>query len=544
MNNKLNGYEFAKSILSGSNSLSNNKSRIDALNVFPVPDGDTGTNMSSTIGSALSSYKFNEENIEKASNEIAKLMLFGARGNSGVILSQIFRGFANGLIGVESAGTKELLIAFKSAAKKAYSAVLKPIEGTILTVIRETYESLEREFANKEVSTLDFFIKVVEFARISCDNTPNKLKTLREVGVTDSGGEGLYTIFLGMLSYFRGQPIEITNEDLDINKFIQDTEVFDGEFGYCTEFIVDLNDHENFDKNKFTTEVEKIASSLVVVNDENILKVHGHTLRPGDFLNFAQNYGEFLKIKSENMTEQANNSKANAEVLKKANDNIADKVNLCGVVSCNLGNGFIEKMQELGCDYVVEGGQTQNPSAQDIIEAINQVNAQTVFVLPNNSNVFLVSQQAAQVVRDRDVIIIPSKTQIQGVSALINFNKENSAEDNTEMMNEAIEDVLSGEVTQAVRTTKINGVNIQEGDYIAIFEGKIIAAKNDYMSAAQELLKKMIVEKNELISIYYGDLVSETDANELADWIQSQCDAEIEIINGEQPNYHFLIGAE
>lgn len=515
--NKINGLDFAKALISGSNNLINNKNKIDALNVFPVPDGDTGTNMASTMEATLDFLKENKEkNISKVLDETAKKMLFGARGNSGVILSQIFRGFSNGLKNYESVNAKELLKGFSAAAKKAYGAVLKPIEGTILTVIRETYELLEKEYANskEDIKIEDFFSKATAFARISCNNTPNKLKTLREVGVTDSGGEGLFCVIEGIYKYFIDEPIEISDENSDVTKFINDTEVYDGEFGYCTEFIVDLTSFQKFDKEKFTNTMKKLATSLVVVNDENILKVHGHTLMPGKMLNFAQKFGEFIKIKSENMTLQANNSKGTAEKLKlQDNDN---KMALCGIVSCNLGSGIINKMVEYGCDYVIESGQTQNPSAQDIIDAINNVNAENVFVLANNSNIILVSQQAAQVITDKNVFVIPTKTQIQGLTAILNFNKETSAEDNLEMMNEAIEDVSSIEITQAVRTTKINNVDIKKDQFIAILNGKIIASEDNFIEAAKYAIEEVLDdESKELITIYYGDLVSELDANEL-----------------------------
>lgn len=545
--NKINGLDFAKALISGSNNLINNKNKIDALNVFPVPDGDTGTNMASTMEATLAFLKVNEEkNISKVLDEIAKKMLFGARGNSGVILSQIFRGFSNGIKDYESVSAKELLKGFEGAAKKAYSAVLKPIEGTILTVIRETYELLNKEYTNSkdDIEIADFFSKATAFARISCNNTPNKLKTLREVGVTDSGGEGLFCVIEGIYNYLIDKPIEISDEDCDVTKFINDTEVYDGEFGYCTEFIVDLTNFQKFDVDKFRNAMKKLATSLVVVNDENILKVHGHTLTPGKMLNFAQKFGEFIKIKSENMTLQANNSKGNAEKLK-LQDN-ENKMALCGIVSCNLGTGIINKMVEYGCDYVIESGQTQNPSAQDIIDAINNVNAENVFVLANNSNIVLVSQQAAQVITDKNVFVIPTKTQVQGLTAILNFNKETSPEDNLEMMNEAIEEVSSIEVTQAVRTTKLNGVDIKKDQFISILNGKIIACQDNFIEAAKSAIEKVLDkdDSKELITIYYGDLVSELDANELLNWVQSQYDIEVEIYNGNQPNYHFLIGAE
>ncbi|EFF41279.1 DAK2 domain-containing protein [Mycoplasmopsis alligatoris] len=545
MNKNLDGQMFLNAMISASNALNNSKNKIDALNVFPVPDGDTGTNMASTITTAVKNCEnVTDESIGVVSAAIAKGMLLGARGNSGVILSQIFKGFSLSLADKNSATIKDLINALKGASKKAYGAVLKPVEGTILTVIRETSEAIEKDLkkTHSSLTLVEFFTVVLEQMRKACDNTPNKLKILREVGVTDSGGEGLYLIFSGLLSYFEGNPVQISKNTDDITKFINDTEVYDGEFGYCTEFIVDLVEPESFNKEEFTKEIEQLASSLVVVNDENILKVHGHTIKPGDMLNMSQRYGEFLKIKSENMTIQANNSKSIAE-SKKPLEQLENAI--CGIISCNLGSGIISKMHEYGCDYIVESGQTQNPSAQDLIDAINAVKAETVFILPNNSNIILVSQQAAQVVTDKTVVVIPTKTQIQGLSAILNFNKENSAKDNLEFMSEAIEEVVSAEVTKAVRTTKINGVDIKEGEYISILKGQIIASSKTYIEAAKEVIFEILDEDDkEIITIYYGDKVSQREAEELANIVQGNYDVEIEIYQGGQPNYHFIIGAE
>lgn len=543
MSKNLDGANFVKAMISASNALINNKNRIDALNVFPVPDGDTGTNMASTLESATKNLKdINDYDINNITSLIAKGMLFGARGNSGVILSQIFKGFALGLANKKTASTKDLVNAFKSAHQKAYGAVLKPVEGTMLTVIRETAEMLEDDWKTHEtnLSQADFWQKVVEFSRISCDNTPNKLKMLREVGVIDSGGEGLCTIFIGIHNYFLGKPVELKSSSDEITKFINETEIFNGEFGYCTEFIIDLKEPDSFEKNLFVKKVEASVTSLVIVNDTNILKVHGHTLKPGQFLTIAQEYGEFIKIKSENMTLQTNNSKATAIELKKTSSEVA----LCGIVSCNIGSGIIERMNKLGCDYIVDSSENQNPSARDIINAINAVNAQTVFVLPNNSNTILVCQQAAQVVTDKNVIVIPTKNQIHGLSAMINFNSENIAEDNLEFMNEAVESTTTGAITKSIRTTKINNIEIKEGYYISIKNGKIIGCDETYIKAWKKLIKKLIRKEYEIITIYYGDEVSEAEANELANFVQGKYDIEVEVYYGGQPNFHFIIGIE
>ncbi|QDF65037.1 DAK2 domain-containing protein [Mycoplasma nasistruthionis] len=540
----LNGQKLAKALISGANALLNAKNKIDALNVFPVPDGDTGTNMSATMAVTVNNLAKNENaSVEKITADLAHDMLFEARGNSGVILSQIFKGFALGCKGLKELNTVGLLSAFKNATERAYKSVFKPVEGTILTVIRETTENLVKEFKNQEVSYLTFFAKALEFMRKACDETPNKLKTLREVGVTDSGGEGLYIIFWGINEALNDRFVELKEQsDDDIETFISDGEVYDGEFGYCTEVLIDLNNPDTFDKNELSEKLLKVANSLVVVSDENICKVHGHAIHPGKLLNIAQEYGEFIKIKSENMTLQANNSKANAEKFEQAKQNT--KRTPCGIVSCNLGSGIINRMKELGCDYVVESGQTQNPSAQDLINAVNSVNADTVFILTNNSNIILVAQQVAQVINDKNVVVIPTKSQMQGITAMLNFNHESTAEENQEMIEESIQEVTTGEITLAIRDTTINKVKVKSGQYLAILDNKIISAKDDLLETAKFLIKKAIKPGKELVSIYYGDESDLAEAQELENYINATYDIEVEVVEGNQPTYHFIIGVE
>ncbi|WP_027120340.1 DAK2 domain-containing protein [Mycoplasmopsis lipofaciens] len=541
----IDGKIYAELIKSGANNLINSKNKIDALNVFPVPDGDTGTNMSSTAQAAVEALiKQDSKDLSEVSQIVSKNMLYGARGNSGVILSQIFKGFAIAFENNNSVDVIGLLKGFKKATEKAYSSVLKPVEGTILSVIRETTEELEKNITSK-TSFEEFFELADKFSRVACNNTPNKLKILREVGVTDSGGEGLQTIINGMYLYTLGKPVEISNDDsADINSFIKSDEVYDGEFGYCTEFIIELKNVKEFNKKQFEKQISKKAGSLVCVQDNEILKVHGHTLKPGDLLNYGQKFGEFIKIKSENMTRQASESRNKNLIINSNNEENNEKQFECGIVSCNLGSGLIEKMKEFGCDAIIESGQTQNPSAQNIIDAINSVNSKNVFVLPNNSNIFLAAEQAAQTIVNKNVFIIPTKSQLQGVSAILNFNKEASAKENNEILNEAIKLITTGQVTQATRNTKIDGIKIKEGDFIGIKNSKIITAQDSYIKAAKHLIKKIITSDHELITIYYGNDSSEADANELQNYIQAHYDAEVEIINGNQPNYHFIIGFE
>lgn len=540
---KLNGKTFAQAFISGANNLINSKNKIDALNVFPVPDGDTGTNMSSTSKAAVDALTVT--NVDKmplgdVAVIVSRNMLLGARGNSGVILSQIFKGLSLSFANLKEASVKELLDGFKKATEKAYQSVLKPVEGTILTVIRETTEAIEKDIT-KDSSVEDFFRLANEFSRQACNNTPNKLKILREVGVTDSGGEGLQALLFGMYSYFKGQPIEESNEEKQADTFISSSEVYNGEFGYCTEFIVELTDVKNFDKSAFENALMKKANSLVVVQDEKILKVHGHTLKPGDMLNFGQKYGEFIKIKSENMTRQAADSRNKNVIINQSDENEKQK---CAIISCNLGSGIIDRMKEYGVDAIIESGQTQNPSAQDILDAISSVKAKNVFVLPNNSNIFLAAEQAAQSVNDKKVYIIPTKSQVQGVSALLNFAKDNTVKENRENMTDAIKLVKTGEITKSVRSTNIDGIKIKEGQFIGILNHKIIIVADSYLDAAKKLVKKVTSKDTELITIYFGNDASEPDAQELQNFIESHYDASVEVVNGNQPNYHFIIGFE
>ncbi|MBZ4195156.1 DAK2 domain-containing protein [Mycoplasma tauri] len=542
-NDAIDGKIYSKLIISGANNLINNKNRIDALNVFPVPDGDTGTNMSGTVETAAKVLvNIDNENIGEVSAIVSKNMLLGARGNSGVIMSQIFKGFANYFQNKKSVSITEMIDAFKSATERAYQSVLKPVEGTILTVIRETTENLEKE-VNKNTTLKEFFEIAKKFARIACDNTPNKLKILREVGVTDSGGEGLYSFIEGMSKYINdGTVVEIAQDEVQIDKFISSDEVYSGEFGYCTEFIIELKNEKEFNKNEFESSLSKKANSLVVVQDGELVKVHGHTLKPGNLLNFGQKYGEFIKIKSENMSLQAEDSRNKNVSLNNSDTN--GNSSKCAIISCNLGTGIINKMKDLGCTAIVESGQTQNPSAADLIEAIEAVKSKDVFILPNNSNIFLTAEQAAQAIKNKKIHIIHTRTQLQGINAMLAFNKDSSAEENKELIEEVVSMIKTAEITKAVRSTTLNGIKIKENDYIAILDGKIISCKSSYIDAAKAVISKTANEETQVITIYYGNEASEADANELADYISKSYDCEVETINGNQPNYYFFIGFE
>ncbi len=534
-------------IESASNKLFNNKERIDALNIFPVPDGDTGTNMSSTFQKAV-------QIIEKESFDttgelieiVSKNMLLFARGNSGVILSQIFKGFSNAWNSLNNINIENFIKGFSMAAKTAYDSVLKPVEGTILTVIRETAEELEKIKVTKNSTFSSIMSIAVKTAQASLKNTPNLLPVLKEVGVVDSGGEGLLMILEGMKSAIEGNKVEIDFNSTKPLVIASNTEVYSGEFGYCTEVIIKLNEPDKFIKNKFVSQIEKLGNSMVIVNDGNLLKLHIHTITPGKILNIGQKVGEFLTVKIENMTEQANNTKSNLEGIKNYEITKVQPNKKNAIISCNAGSGFINIMKELECDYVIEGGQSNNPSAQDIIEAINIVNAENIIILPNNSNIILAAQQASKIKSDRNIKIIPTKSQVEGITAIMNYSSELDIEDNIEEIESSLKNLIVGEVVKAIKNTKIDNVKIKEGSYLMVMSHKIIGTKKNSLSASTALIDKMIKsnKKAQILIIYYGNNVSEIDAKKIEKYVLDKYDIEVQIQNGDQHIYDYMFGLE
>ncbi|MCV3733437.1 DAK2 domain-containing protein [Mycoplasma enhydrae] len=543
---KINGKIWLEAVTSGAHNLKNKQNSINALNVFPVPDGDTGSNMASTILSVLTGIDKDNTNISEVASKIAQNMLFSARGNSGVILSQIFRGFAVGFNNKEEINSYDLVKAFQSASNSAYKAVLKPIEGTILTVIRETSEGLiDNALIDSDIE--DIFTIALNLARKSCDNTPNLLKVLKEVEVTDSGGEGLYAVLEGMLSYFQGQPIQLLNVEDEVNKFISDTEVFEGEFGYCTEFILELKKPKKFNKDLLVNKLERIGSSMVVVQDNSILKVHIHAIRPGEVLNAVNSLGQFIKVKIENMTLQANDSKKNTDNSnnkKETENGELQKPKKSAVISCNSGAGIINLLKESGASYIVEGGQTNNPSINDIVYAINSTNAETIFILPNNSNIILSAQQASTIIKDKKIIIIPTKSQAQALGILYNFSEENSIEENHQLMKDALNSIHYGEIAPSIKTTKLDGIKVKAGEFMTIKEGKLINTAPTFNEAAIKLLNEMINEDTQIVTLFYGQGVTEADISELQNYVEVNFDVQIDIYNGGQTIYPYLISTE
>lgn len=541
---QINGIVFKQMVINGANNLANKSKYVDQLNVFPVPDGDTGTNMSMTMtAGAKELVSLEEASIGKVAKVLSRGLLMGARGNSGVILSQLFRGFATGLEGKDEANVEEVTKALESGVKTAYKAVMKPVEGTILTVARESAEQANLKYETVE-TIVDLYQLVVDEMQISLDRTPELLPVLKEVGVVDSGGQGLLYIFEGFLKALQGETITLEAQTETVGEAAQTALSSDEvEFGYCTEFIIRLDETRTpFKEDVFRGRLEKLGNSIVVVQDEDIVKVHVHTLTPGDALNLAQKHGEFMKLKIENMTEQHNEiigqSAPQAESVKREQREY-------GIISVVAGEGVKQLFEDQGCHYVIEGGQTMNPSTEDFLKAIDELNAKNIIILPNNSNIIMAANQAAQVTEDVNVEVIPSKTIPQGYTALMMFNENATVEDNTEEMTQAISEVKSGQVTYAVRDTQMNGVDIKENDFIGILDKDIVVSVPERFESACTLVDKMIDEDSEIVTILYGEGVDEDEADELAEYIENKYDdVEVTIFDGQQPVYSYIISVE
>jgi len=523
---------------------------INSLNVFPVPDGDTGTNMNLTIQAGLKAIsKLNETHLGEIMKALSRGMLLGARGNSGVILSQIWRGMSQSLEHTHIASTKAFAAALQSGADVAYHSVMKPVEGTILTVIRETAQQAIA-IAIEEEDFISFFEKVVQAAKVSLDGTPELLPVLKEVGVVDSGGQGLVTLLEGMLLELKGvAPSEMKAQEavvLDNKTFEFDDEHGEDEFGFCTEFIIQLKDPQNFDKEKVGNELQEIGNSLVLVHDQDILKVHVHTLTPLSVFDKYSALGEFIWIKAENMQNQVDERKNVEEMLEVNTDTTPkqkEKLNIA-VVSILSGSGIAAAFKDLGVHVVVDGGQTSNPSTQDILDAIEKVDADSYIILPNNSNIILAAEQV-KTLTDKKVEIVPTKTIPQGLAATIAFNALGTLEENVAEMSNALTQVKSGEVTTSVRDTSLNGIDIKEGSYISICEKEIVASEATLALATKKLIDKMIDDDAEIITLIEGENVDPEIKKAVTLYIErTYPDVEVDYIDGKQSVYFYLISVE
>lgn len=540
--------DFIEALYSASNYLEQNKTMVNDLNVFPVPDGDTGTNMSMTIKSAVKQVKGTSATaIDEVASEMSRGALMGARGNSGVILSQLFRGFAEGLKGKDRIDIPSLAFAMKKASEMTYLAVMKPTEGTILTVGRESAEFAMKN-AKKYKDMLEFIEAVIVRANESLNNTPNLLPVLKEAGVVDAGGKGLVTILEGAFLALKGDSVAAVDEEVVVasNDKAMRSEIStdDIKFGYCTEFIVTTeSDHVEDLKAKL---VER-GDSLLVVGDDKMIKVHVHTNDPGLALQSGLEFGFLKDIKIDNMRIQHSERLFSADQVKEKQKSEKQKDEVLkpyGFVSICAGEGIESIFKDVGVDYLVTGGQTMNPSTEDILAGINKVNAEHVFVLPNNSNIFLAAEAAAEIA-EKDVTVLKTRSIPEGITACIHFMPDQSVEENTEAMMAAVEDLKTAQVTYAVRDTEMDGIDIKKGDFIGLSEKKIVSKGPSIEETTIDVLKYMIDDDSSFISLYAGsDVDDEGIASLEAALDEAYPDLDYDVMRGDQPIYYYLISVE
>ncbi len=560
----INSKLLARMFLAGAKNLDSKKDWINELNVFPVPDGDTGTNMTMTIMSAAKEVSsLTEPTMAELAKAISSGSLRGARGNSGVILSQLFRGFCKVIKEYDEIDVTILCEACQKAVETAYKAVMKPKEGTILTVAKGAAEKA-LELSDETEDVVTFVEEVIKQAEYVLDQTPEMLPVLKQAGVVDSGGQGLVQVLKGAYDALIGKEIDYTIEGAPTGaapaKISAETEA-EIKFGYCTEFIIVLNaPMSDNEEHAYKAFLESIGDSIVVVADDEIVKTHVHTNDPGLALQKALTFGSLSKIKIDNMREEhqeklikdsqklAAQQKAEEEAYEatqadeKTNNMPAKEM---GFVSVSIGEGMNEVFRGLGVDYLIEGGQTMNPSTEDMLNAIEHVNAKTVFILPNNKNIIMAANQAVDLVEDKQIIVIPTKTIPQGITALVNYIPDHSAEENKEQMMAEIENVKTGQVTYAVRDTEIDGKTIKQNDFMGIGDKSILSVGTDLMATTLEMVDAMVDEDSAIVSIYFGSDSDEDSANELAAAIEEKYpDVEVEVNDGGQPIYYYVISVE
>ncbi|CAD2076600.1 dihydroxyacetone kinase subunit DhaL [Jeotgalicoccus aerolatus] len=548
--NKIDGLMFRQMILGGARNLKKNADYVDSLNVFPVPDGDTGTNMNLSMSSGAAEVEpLDDKHIGNVGKHFSKGLLMGARGNSGVILSQLFRGFSKAIEGKEDIDADEFIEALKQGVKTAYKAVMKPVEGTILTVAKDAGEKAE-EFKDSDASLVDVMSATLEEAKASLKRTPELLAVLKEVGVVDSGGQGLVYVYEGFLSALTGEEIEadesqesaLLNADShDHNDDFDDfMSVDDIEFGYCTEFMVRFEDEKReFKEDEFREEMSEFGDSLLVINDDEIVKVHVHTETPGEAFTYAATYGELIKMKVENMREQfrtVHGEKNTAAAEKESYDT--------AVITVSSGEGINELFKSLGVTHVINGGQTMNPATEDIVNVIKDADVKQVIILPNNKNIIMAAEQAVKVL-DVPAAVVKSTSIPEGLTSMLSFNPEAELEDNERAMSESLNHVQTGQVTYSVRDTKIDGIEIKKDQHMGIADGKIITANDSKKDTLHTLISEMINEETEIITILIGEGGSEEEVEAVVNSIEgSHEDVEFEIHNGAQPVYSYLISVE
>lgn len=545
----LDGIKFAEMVQMGAHHLYQNAGYVDSLNVFPVPDGDTGTNMNLSMTSGADETKLHASaHIGKTAQALSKGLLMGARGNSGVILSQLFRGFGKAIEKNTEIDAKGLAGAFQAGVDTAYKAVMKPVEGTILTVAREA-AAKGVEVAETEDNLIAVMEAFIEEARASLDRTPDLLPVLKEVGVVDSGGQGLLFVYEGFLASMKGEPLPAKNESsLDdlinaehhrVQDFMDTSAI---EFGYCTEIMVRLEEGKQpFDEEQFRQELNPMGDSLLVISDDEVAKVHIHSETPGAVLEAGQKYGSLIKIKVDNMREQ--HSAIVNEAPKTPAKAQQQKIPYA-IVTIAMGEGVASLLRSIGASYVIEGGQTMNPSTEDIVKAVQEIGAERVLILPNNKNIIMAAEQAAELL-EIEAAVVPTKTIPQGMAAILAFNPEESVENNKNYMTEGFDHVKTGQVTFAVRDTSIDGVEIRKDDFMALAEGKIILSTSEMMDAAEQVLENLMDEDSEIVTIIFGEDATAEQAQQLQSFIEENYeDAEVEIVDGKQSLYPFILSVE
>ncbi len=518
---------FKEMFTSGANNLENKHEEVNSLNVFPVPDGDTGTNMSMTFTTGINEMNnLMNDHVGDSAKVLAKNMLMGARGNSGVILSQIFKGIQKSLDGKDVATTEDIVNAFSNGAVVAYKAVMTPVEGTILTVVRESSEAGRVYFQQKPNASIEEYFNVVyQQAQKSLKNTPELLPVLKEAGVVDSGGAGYTAVLEGVVSYLNGKPIGVSENKAETV-----------EKGYCIEVEIQLSEkyQKEFDPAILNKSLAKSSNVLDISRNEKVATIHVHTLNPGVILSICQKFGEMDQVKVANL------AKGHESILEPV---VSEEVEYEFITVCN-GKGIAEEFKTLGVNHVINGGQTMNPATEDFVEIIKKINAKTIFILPNNGNIILAAQQAKEVMSDHNIVVLASKTIPEGLAACIAFNCEESIENNIENMNEAMANVTTGEVTTAVKDTTYNKLKINNGDYMGICGKEILVSTNDLLNTTKQLLDRIIDDNKVYVTLIYGQDIGEDIANEIKDFILEKYDVDCGIINGNQELYPFIIGVE
>ncbi len=539
---RVNGALLRRMVINGAINLKNNYQEIDQLNVFPVPDGDTGTNMQMTMMSGVKEIdSIDVKSLSLLGKTLSRGLLMGARGNSGVILSQFFRGVYLAIKNVTTGSItlKDFAGCLTSGYQTAYKAVMEPVEGTILTVVRESAVKLENEIEN--INDLETLLTVyLTEARASLQRTPELLPVLKEAGVVDSGGAGFIKIVEGMLMAVQGKKLTFKREEeTQEGKNFEAAEI---KYGYCTEFIIELKDSEKFDENELKDILLGMGDSLVLVQDDKLCKVHVHTNQPGVVLTHALTYGELVTTKIENMRKQ------HTAIIEKSQEKVEEKKvekKKYALLSVCFGEGIKKAFKDLGTDYIVDGGQTMNPATEDFVKAIQNANAENVIIIPNNSNVILAAEQAASLIKGCNVKVLKAKTIAQGYASLIVFDSNNDLETNYEDMTEAIGNMKSGEVTYAVRDTEINGVKIKSGDFMGIARSEIVCSVPSRFEATTGLLEKLIDEETQIVTLFYGNDVSIDEVEQVSAFInQLRSDIEIETVEGKQDIYSYIIAVE